>query len=155
MIDFTRGKPRFPPTHIHTPITPSTPYSKTILTFKSDSNPLLSAPLPPILLVTALPSPCRWNRQEPTLPLPLKLTLPCTPAFPLHPLPLPLPFSQASGTALLSPLSLNKCNSGSLQNQPGTVQLPYKKTLHFDPLLHLIRGVRVQSIYPSPFHFFA
>jgi hypothetical protein len=36
---------------------------------------------------------------------------------------------------------LNKCNSGSPQNQPGTVQLPYKKKpLHLDPLLHLIRG---------------
>ena len=40
---------------------------------------------------------------------------------------------------VLSPL--NRCNSGSPQNQPGTVQLRYKKKiLHFDPLLHLIRG---------------
>ena len=33
---------------------------------------------------------------------------------------------------------------GSPQNQPRTVQLSYKKKpLHFDPLLHLIRGRRV------------
>jgi hypothetical protein len=40
---------------------------------------------------------------------------------------------------------LNKCNCGSPQNQPGTVQLPYKKPLQLDPLLHLFRGGRVSE----------
>ena len=44
---------------------------------------------------------------------------------------------------IFTPPPLNKCNSGSPQNQPGTIQLPYQKKnppLYFDPLLHLFRG---------------
>jgi hypothetical protein len=40
----------------------------------------------------------------------------------------------------LPPPTVNKCNGGSPQNQPGTVQLPYKKTPAIGPTVTYISG---------------